>query len=249
MTSSPAVGQRLGRRALALMGLGGAVLSGIGDVLILGRPCSGSDFDQAAGLVPPHIEADKRWRSLWNGAGLTPHRVHVGTLTGLVGISILQWLGLRGIARRTGSGTLSRLATASATAFAVSGAMTHLCCGTVVLAYQRASTTEVEPAGGARPSPRSATGLLAASAVGTLGALAVFSGSQTVVALRGPHTSGPVVVGDAVPVCPGDAPDLRRASCARGGVRPSCLDQHRLVGVLCGPGRVARFVAASRYLT
>ena len=62
------------------------------------------------------------------------------------------------------------------------------------------------------------------------------------------HHAGPVVVGDAVPVCPRDAPDLRRASCARGGIRPPCLDQHRLVGVLRGPGRVARFVAASPLL-
>ena len=33
------------------------VRRGIGDVLILGRASSGGDFDQAAGLVPPHIDA------------------------------------------------------------------------------------------------------------------------------------------------------------------------------------------------
>ena len=159
-------------------------MSGIGDVLILGRPSSGKDFDRAAGVIPLHIDADPRWQSLWNGATLAPRRVHVGTLTGLVGIGFLQWLGMRGIARSLRPGVLRRLATGSATAFAVFGVLTHLCCGKVILAYRRAAEIRLEPTDGPQPSPRSATTLLAVSAVGTLSTLAVFSSSLTIEALR-----------------------------------------------------------------
>lgn len=175
---------RADHRADALVGLAGAILSGIGDVLILGRPCSGRDFDRAEGVIPSHIDADRRWQSLWNGATLAPRRVHVGTLTGLVGIGLLQWSGMRGIASAIRPGLLRRLAIASATAFAVSGALTHLCCGTVILAYRRAAVTGIEPSDGLRSSPRSATILLAGSAVGALGALSGFSGSLTIEAVR-----------------------------------------------------------------
>src|ERR671917_1961911 len=99
MARSPAVPRPTGRRGLALVGLTGALLTGIGDVLILGRPCSGRDFDRAAGMVPPHIDADNKWRSLWNGAALPARRIHVGKLTGYVGIWLLQGLAMRGISR------------------------------------------------------------------------------------------------------------------------------------------------------
>lgn len=184
MAAALGMSGRTDRRAAAFVGLAGAVLSGIGDVLILGRPCSGREFDGAEGMVPTHIDADRRWQSLWNGATFAPGRVHVGTLTGLVGIGFLQWQGMRRIARAIRPGLPRRLATASATAFAVSGALTHVCCGTVILAYRRAAETGTEPADGLRPSPRSATTVLAVSAVGALGALAVFSGSLTMDALR-----------------------------------------------------------------
>ena len=172
-----------GRRS-ALIGLAGAVLTGIGDVLILGRPSSGADFDQAAGVVPPHINPDNRWRSLWNGAVLSPRRIHVGTVSGLVGIGLLEWLSMRGISRAVHPGVHRRVAAGSATAFGLAGMITHLSCGMVISAYQRALATEVESAGEARPSPRSVTSLLGVSAVGSLGALAVFSVNQTVAALR-----------------------------------------------------------------
>jgi hypothetical protein len=184
MAAALGMSGRTDRRAAALVGLAGAVLSGIGDVLILGRPCSGREFDGAEGMVPPHIDADRRWRSLWNGAAFAPGRVHVGTVTGLVGIGFLQWRGMRGIARAVRPGLPRRLATASAAAFAVSGCLTHVCCATVVLAYRRSAETGTDPADGLRRSPRSATTLLAVSAVGALGALAVFSGSVTIAALR-----------------------------------------------------------------
>ena len=189
MAGSIEVPGHRGRRALALIGLGGAVLSGIGDLLILGRPSSGQDFDRAAGLIPPHIDADRRWRSLWNGATLAPRRIHVGTLTGLVGIGLLQWMGMRGIARTIRPGGLRRLAVASAAGCAASGVLTHLCCGTVILAYRRALETGVEPTDGPQPSPRSATTVLAVSAVGALSALAVLSSSLTVAALRRGNTA------------------------------------------------------------
>lgn len=178
-TRSP---RRLGRRGIALVGLGGALLSGIGDVLLLGRPSSGRDFDQAAGSIPPHIAVDTRWQSLWNGAAFPPRRIQVGTLTGLAGIGILQLLSLRGIARANCRGPLRRLATASAAAFAVSGVLTHLCCAEVISAYGRAS--KAEPSNNPLPSPRSVTTLLALSAVGALGGLAVFSGCLIASALR-----------------------------------------------------------------
>ena len=174
-----------------MVGLAGAILSGVGDVLILGRSCSGRDFDRAEGVIPLHIDAERRWQSLWNGAMLAPRRIHVGTLTGLVGIGLLQWLGMRGIAGGLRPGVLRRLAVASATAFAVSGGLTHVCCGMVILAYRRAAETGIEPTDGKQPSPRSATTLLSASAVGAIGALAAFSGSLTIEALR---RSGPPTV-------------------------------------------------------
>ena len=119
--SSSTGAQARSRRRPALIGLAGAILTGIGDVLILGRPSSGSDFDQAAGIVPPHIDADHRWRSMWNGAVLSPGRVHLGTISGLVGIGLLEWLSLRGISRAIHPGTHRRVAEGSATAFAAVG--------------------------------------------------------------------------------------------------------------------------------
>jgi hypothetical protein len=188
ITSAPAA-RRSSRRAHALIGLGGALLTVLGDVLILGRPCSGADFDQAVGQVPRHIDADPTWRSLWNGASLASRRIHAGTLVGVVGIVPLQWLSMRGIARSIRPGKLRSLAAASATAFAVAGGATHLCCGAVILAYREASRTDVDPTGGTRPSPRSFTGMLAVSAAGSLTALALYSGSLAVAALRGRSTA------------------------------------------------------------
>lgn len=168
-----------------MVGLGGALLTAIGDMLILGRPCSGSDFDQAAGQVPSHIDADPTWRSMWNGADLSPRRVYAGTVVGVAGIVPLQWWSMRAIARSIRSGALRNLAVASATAFAVAGASTHVCCGAVILAYRQASREGV----GTRPSPRSVIGLLAVSAAASLGALALYSGSLAVAALRGQSTA------------------------------------------------------------
>jgi hypothetical protein len=184
MVRSTAVSRGSGHRGLALVGLTGALLAAIGDVLILGRPCSGRDFDQAVGMVPPHIDADNKWRSLWNGAALPARRIHVGTLTGYVGIGLLQWLGMRGLSRTIDDGCARRIAGASATAFAVSGVLTHQCCATVILAYKRATGDTLESTKNARLSPRSGTQLLAISAATSLSALAVFSASLTVAALR-----------------------------------------------------------------
>jgi hypothetical protein len=69
-------------------GLGGAVLTGIGDMLQLGRPGSGQSSIRLQGLVPPHINVEERWRSLWNGVVLPRRRIQVETLTGLVGIGL-----------------------------------------------------------------------------------------------------------------------------------------------------------------
>jgi hypothetical protein len=173
-----------GRRSLALVGVAGALLSGIGDMLILGRASSGEAFDRAEGMVPAHIEADSTWRSLWNGAALPARRIHVGTLTGNVGIGLLQWLALRGISRTLDGGRARRIASASATAFAVSGVLTHQCFGTVILAYRKAMEEPPGPDDAVRPSPRSLTRLLAVSTAGTLGALAAYSAALAVAGLR-----------------------------------------------------------------
>jgi uncharacterized protein DUF6796 len=180
---------RVGRRGLALVGLTGALMSGIGDMLMFGRSCSGRDFDQAVGMVPPHIEADNRWRSMWNGAAVPARRVKAGTLTGHLGIGLLQWLALLGISRSIDGGRERRIAQAAATAFAVSGVLTHQGCATVILAYQRAMADASGSINGARPSPRTGTALLAVSAATTLGALAAFSGSLAVAERR--RTSAP----------------------------------------------------------
>lgn len=170
------------RRGLALVGFTGALLSGVGDVLILARPCSGRDFDQAAGMVPPHIDADNTWRSLWNGAALPVRRIRSGTLTGYVGIGLLQGLAMRGISRTLPAGRERRIAQASATAFA--GVLTHQCCGTVILAYKKAIEDALGSDDATRRSPRSATPLLAISTAATLGALAAYSAGLAVAALR-----------------------------------------------------------------
>ena len=166
------------------MGLAGALLSGIGDVLILGRSCSGRDFDRAADMVPPHIDSDNRWRSLWNGAALPVRRIQAGTLTGYVGIGLLQWLALRGIGQTIHAGRERRVAAVAATAFAASGVLTHQCCATVILAYKRATEDALESSDGAPIMPRSDIRLLAVSAAATLSALAVFSASDTAAAHR-----------------------------------------------------------------
>lgn len=184
MIDSPRPPGRSRLRASALLGLAGAVLSGVGDVLILGRRASGVDFDQAAGVIPAHVEADDPWRSLWNGVSFSSRRIHVGTMIGLVGIGCLQWAGLRGVSRALPPGGLRRAAGSAATAFAVSGVLTHLCCGRVILAYQQASRPPVEPAPLPHASPPAPTTLLAVSAAGALAALAVFSGCLAGAALR-----------------------------------------------------------------
>ena len=168
-----------------MVGLAGALLSGIGDILILGRPCSGRDFDQAAGMVPPHLDADDKWRSLWNGATLPTRRIHAGTLIGHVGIGLLQWLAMRGISRTIPAGRARRIAAAAATAFAVSGVTTHQCCATAILAYKKVMGDAIESDNSAGRSPRSDNRLLAVSAAASLSALAVFSASLAVPAVRG----------------------------------------------------------------
>ena len=174
---------------LALAGLGGAVLTGVGDVLQLGRPCSGSDFDQAAGLVPPHIEVEERWRSLWNGAVLPRRRIQVGTLTGLIGIG-LSGFGTQAVTRAIHPGALRWIASASAAAATLLGAITHFSTGKVILAYKQASATGVEATAGPQRSPSAS--LLAVSAVGSLSALAVFSIDLAAAALLG-RSAAPIV--------------------------------------------------------
>ncbi|WP_199422130.1 DUF6796 family protein [Actinotalea solisilvae] len=181
----PTAAQRpAGRRGLALVGVAGALLSAVGDVLILGRPSSGRDFDRAAGRVPPHIDADGTWRSLWNGAALPVRRIHTGTLAGYVGIGLLQWRALRGLSRTLPAGRERRIAEVSATVFAVAGVLTHQCCATVILAYKKAMDEALGSADDVRRAPRSVTPLLAISTAATLGALAAYSASLTVAALR-----------------------------------------------------------------
>lgn len=188
--------RRLGRRSYALIGLAGAVLSGIGDVLILGRSCSGQEFDRGTGVVPSHLDPEERWRSLFNGAVLGPQRIQIGTVTGVLGIGVLQLPALRGITWTMRAEAPRLFCARSATAFAVTGALAHLCCGSVILAYRTASQLGAESHDGRRPSPRSATPVLAVSAGGALIALAIFSAGLTWDALgrRGnPPTSSIIV--------------------------------------------------------
>ena len=93
------------------------------------------------------------------------------------------------------------MAEGSATAFALSGMLTHLTCGMVILAYRMALATAPAVTGEARPSPRSVTGLLGVGAVGSLGSLAVFSVNQVVAALRG-RSDVPIVSSVVTPLPP-----------------------------------------------
>ena len=188
MSRFPAAGPSAGRW-LALAGLGGAVLTGIGDVFQLGRPCSGADFDQAAGLIPPNIDVEERWRSLWNGAVLPRRRIQVGTLIGLVGIG-LSGFATQAVTRAIHPGALRNMASASAAAATLSGAIAHFSCGKVILAYKQASATRIEPTVGGQPSPP--TSLLAVGAVGSLSALAIFSIDQAAAGLLG-RSAAPIL--------------------------------------------------------
>lgn len=179
MRTSRAVTPAWSERRSALVGLSGAVLAGVGDLLILGRPSSGADFDRAAGVVPPHIAVDQRWRSLWNGVPLSRGRIRAGTVVGLVGIALVDAVGLRSAGRALDPGALRRVAVASAVAFGVSGAVTHLSCGGVILAYKNALLSGDKPEVRARPVPRLLTLALGAGAVGSLASLAVFSADLT----------------------------------------------------------------------
>jgi hypothetical protein len=167
-------------------------------VLILGRPGSGADFDRAAGvLVPPRVGLAPRWRSLWNGTVHPRSRICLGTVTGLVGIGLVERFGLRESVR-TGGGINGGVGRGAAAVFGVSGALTHLSCGALILAGRRAlaapaGSTEpmgsTEPAGSAglvRPVAPGWSTALGVSAVATLGALAVFSADETVTSLRSP---------------------------------------------------------------
>ena len=172
-----------------LVGLAGALLTGIGDVLILGRPMSGADFDRAARVAPAFVGPRDPWRSLWNGAVLSRRRVRLGGAVGLVGI------GLQGFALQSEAGLvhpelLQCAAAVSGSAFAVSGALTHQACAAVILAYQEALAAGITSWGEAEPSLRPLTNLLAVSAVASLGALAVFSAAVTYGA-RLRHDAGP----------------------------------------------------------
>jgi hypothetical protein len=164
-------------RGQVLAGLVGSALAAVGDVLILGRPSSGAEFDRGAGVVPANGEVVERWRSLWNGAIHSRGRVHAGTVVGVVGIGLLTGTGLRGVAQAIDPGPLRQVAVASVAGFAASGVATHVCCGAVILAYRRARGTASE--GAVTRAPAAATGLLAVSAVGTLGSLAALSGAHT----------------------------------------------------------------------
>jgi hypothetical protein len=123
--------------------------------------------------------------------------VHAGTVVGVVGIGLLTGTGLRGVAQAIDPGPLRKAAMASVGGFAVSGVATHVSCGAVILAYARAraaaSETEVTRAPAAAPA---ATGLLAVSAVGTLGSLAALSGAHTFSALfrRGGEPTVPEIL-------------------------------------------------------
>ena len=169
----------------ALVGLAGAVLACVGDVLILGRPCSGRDFDKAAGLIPPNIDVEDRWRSLWNGAVLPSSRIRGGTITGVIGIGVLAWFGLRGATQAIEPGVRRTTAIGSVAAFAVAGVLTHWSCGSVVLAYRQALRTAAESRTARWTSPRSSTRLLGVSAVASLTALAVLSVSLTLTSPQG----------------------------------------------------------------
>ena len=180
-----------GCRGRTAGGLAGALLAAVGDVAILARPVSGRDFDRANGLVPPPL-ADERWRSLWNGVELSGSRIRVGTATGLVGIGLLSGCALAGAARGLPAGPQRVVGTVSVAVFAVAGGLTHYCCGAGVLARQAIRAGEWE--GEARSpdvapdlAPDRPRGLLTASAVATLAALAVLSLDLTLAAHRRGH--------------------------------------------------------------
>ena len=167
-------------RRQALAGAVGAVLTGWGDVLILGRAVSGSDFDEAVGVLPEHVVPDRRWRSLWNGAVLPPGRIWAGTLCGVVGIPLLAATGLRSSVRGMPSGAPHAVAAASVAAFALTGVLTHVSCAAVIVAYRNELSRAVDAPVSDRVPAQTATRLFGAGAVGSLASLAVLSGCAAV---------------------------------------------------------------------
>ena len=99
---------------------------------------------------------------------------------------MLQGPALRGLARTLPAGRARSGATASAWVFAVAGVLTHQCCASLVLAHQRAVATAGLTAVPPRV-PRTLTTLLAASAAGSLAALA---GSSAATTVAGPGSLG-----------------------------------------------------------
>jgi hypothetical protein len=188
MSRFPAAGPSAGRW-LALAGLGGAVLTGIGDVLQLGRPCSGADFDQAAGLIPPNIDVEERWAVLveWRSPPAAPHpgrdahrpRRH-------------RSVGVRDTSGHSSdpSGSPSQHGISFRRCPTLSGAIAHFSCRKMILAYKQASATRIEPTVGGQPSPP--TSLLAVGAVGSLSALAIFSIDQAAAGLLG-RSAAPIL--------------------------------------------------------
>jgi hypothetical protein len=172
-------------RRQALAGAAGAMLAGLGDVLILGRAVSGPDFDQAVGVVPAHVIADRRWRSLWNGAVLPPGRIWAGTLCGVVGIPLLAATGLRSSVREVPAGAPRAVAAASVGAFALAGVLTHVSCGAVIVAYRNEVARGVDAPSTDRAPARTATRWFGAGAVGSLASLAAVSGCAAVAGLSG----------------------------------------------------------------
>ncbi len=123
MIKTTAPDRRSDRRGPAMIGLAGAALTAIGDVLILGRNFSGPDFDHASVCS----RATSSWSADGNRCGTVPSSRRAASA------SDNRWAGRD---RSPGGqacwdhpyddpGRLRGLAAVSAAAFAVSGVLTH----------------------------------------------------------------------------------------------------------------------------
>ncbi|MGL5929449.1 MAG: DUF6796 family protein [Dermatophilaceae bacterium] len=163
----------------AWWGVAGAVLTGIGDVLMLGRMVSGADFAEGVGVAPIFADAEVV-ASFWNGVDVGTGRVWWGALIGVVGIGVLERYGLSTLVGDLRSAVLRTVGRAAVTVFAVFGVAVHFAFGPLLLGYRQAAVAGAATWSRTAAPLADATDLVMLGGVASLGALAVVSAALAV---------------------------------------------------------------------
>ncbi|MGL5851334.1 MAG: DUF6796 family protein [Phycicoccus sp.] len=173
-TSTASRSTRSRIRSAAWCGVAGAVVTGVGDVLILGRPVSGADFADGVGAAPAFADA-RATASFWNGVDVGTDRVWWGALIGVIGIGVLERHGLATLVGSVRPRALRQLGQAAVTLFAVFGVAVHFAFGPLLLGYRQAAAAGGDTWSRTAAPLADATGLVLLGGGVSLGALAVVS--------------------------------------------------------------------------